>query len=182
MPKRPLRDWSIVRRMTVLNRRLTAKIEGDFVVFLIGARINRLWKLPLHLWFARTMPKMLAELEGKPESGFLGYQQLSPTVNVQYWRSTEELLAYARDRDGEHYPYWVKFNKKIASSGDIGVWHETFQVRSGQYECVYTNMPPFGLGKVSTRVDAEGQNATAAGRLGKSDGSDAPVSAQGEEL
>ncbi len=27
-----------------INQRVAAKIEGDFVVFLIGARLNRRWK------------------------------------------------------------------------------------------------------------------------------------------
>jgi len=57
-----------------INRRMTARIEGDFVVFLIGMRINRLWKI--HKWWpvAMAMPKMIRELQTKPkeESGFLG--------------------------------------------------------------------------------------------------------------
>jgi hypothetical protein len=32
----------------ILDRRVTARIEGDFVVFLLGMRINRPWKL--HQW------------------------------------------------------------------------------------------------------------------------------------
>lgn len=46
--------------MPTVNRRITASIEGDFVVFIIGARFNRWWKLPKYLWFFSTMPKMLA--------------------------------------------------------------------------------------------------------------------------
>ena len=68
--------------------RWTAEIEGDFVVFLIGARINRWWQ-PI-----RTV----------------------------------------RDLGG--------------------IWHETFLVRDGEYEAVYGNMPPRGLGKVGTLVPA----------------------------
>jgi len=165
-----------------INRRIAAKIEGDFVVFILGARINRPWRLHRYLWFMTTMPKMLKELEQRPESGFLGYQQLGPTINVQYWRSFEQLTAYARQPDMAHYPYWVRFNKEIRSNGDIGIWHETYMVRAGEYECVYNNMPPFGLGKVSRVVNAEGQQQTAAGRAGKSDGQDAPISPDGTVL
>lgn len=64
--------------MSTLNRRAAAQIEGDFVVFLIGARINRWWKLPAQLWFVSTMPKMIKELEANPSSGFLGHQMLGP--------------------------------------------------------------------------------------------------------
>ena len=52
--------------------RLTAQLDGDFVVFLIGMRINHLWKL--HKWWpvATAMPRMLKELAQHPEKGFLG--------------------------------------------------------------------------------------------------------------
>jgi hypothetical protein len=165
--------------MPTINRRIAAKIEGDFVVFLIGARINRWTKLPQYLWFMSTMPKMLAELQARPESGFLGAQRLGPTTVVQYWRSFEQLTAYARDRDLTHYPYWVRFNKEIGSNGDIGIWHETYMVRAGEYEAVYNNMPAIGLARVAGHVDAQGRNMTAAGRAGRSDGTDAPVDEDG---
>jgi Domain of unknown function (DUF4188) len=168
--------------VSTINRRLATKIDGDFVVFLIGARINRWWKLPQHLWFLSTMPKMVKELEANPESGFLGSEQLSFAILVQYWRSVDQLIAYARNRDQTHYPYWVKFNKTIGSNGDIGIWHETYLVRAGEYEAIYNNMPLFGLGKVGRQLDAAGVQATSAGRLGRSDGEDAPVSPAGKEL
>jgi hypothetical protein len=28
-----------------INQRMTVQLEGDFVVFLIGMRINRFWKI-----------------------------------------------------------------------------------------------------------------------------------------
>ena len=60
---------------TVIAQRMTAKVEGDFVVFLIGMRINRLWKIHKWLPVFLAMTKKLRELEGKPrdETGFLGY-------------------------------------------------------------------------------------------------------------
>jgi hypothetical protein len=168
--------------MSTINRRITASIEGDFVVFIIGARLNRWWKLPKYLWFLSTMPKMLAEVAAKPESGFLGYEPLNITTNVQYWRSLEQLTAYSRDRDQTHYPYWVKFNREIGSNGDIGISHETYLVRAGEYEAIYNNMPLYGLGKVGRQLDAVGAEATATGRLGKSRGDEVLVSPSGQEL
>ncbi len=70
--------------MATINRRITASIEGDFVVFIIGARFNRWWKLPRYLWFLSTMSKMLAEVAADPKSGFLGWEPLGLTTNVQY--------------------------------------------------------------------------------------------------
>ena len=44
--------------MAVINRRMAAQIEGDFVVFMIGMRINRPWRvwswLPVFLAMPRT--------------------------------------------------------------------------------------------------------------------------------
>ena len=167
--------------MANINRRIAASVEGDFVVFIIGARFNRWWKLPRYLWFLSTMSKMLAEVAADPKSGFLGWEPLGRTTNVQYWRSMEHLTAYSRNRDQTHYPYWVKFNKEIGSNGDIGIWHETFLVRAGEYECIYNNMPLRGLAKASKQIDAVGRAGTATGRLGRTDGSDAPVSSDGTE-
>ncbi|HEX5552421.1 MAG TPA: DUF4188 domain-containing protein [Chitinophagaceae bacterium] len=89
-----------------IDRRVTARKEGDFVVFMIGMRINRFWKL--HRWIpvAAAMPKMLQELSMRPESGFPGFQLIGgiPPVTIQYRRSFEQLEAYAKDRSSHHYP------------------------------------------------------------------------------
>ena len=149
----------------VLPRRVTAKIEGDFVVFLIGMRINRPWKV--HKWLPAflAMPRMLRELEETPDSGFLGHIS-GFRVIVQYWRSFEHLEAYARNPDREHWPAWLDFNRRVGGSrGDVGIWHETYRVRAGEYECVYSGMPPFGLGRAGSRGEAVGDRETARGRL-----------------
>ena len=147
-------------------RRLTAEVEGDFVVFLIGMRINKPWKVHQWLPVFRAMPRMLKELSARPESGFLGYTFGWPAI-IQYWRSFEELEAYARSTDGQHWPAWVAFNKRIGRSrADVGIWHETYRVRAGEYEVIYSGMPPFGLGKVGTLVPASGRRDAARGRMG----------------
>src|SRR5262245_34091832 len=110
----------------IIPRRVTARIEGDFVVFLIGARLNSLWKLGQVKWLGDVMRAMVAELERQPQSGFMGYESWvsrSP-VMIQYWRSEEQLIAYARERDAVHYPAWVRFNREYAKQRDLGIWHE----------------------------------------------------------
>lgn len=37
-------------------------------------------------------------------------------------------------------------NRRIASGGDAGIWHETYLVNPGQYECIDHSMPPCGRG------------------------------------
>ena len=150
----------------VIPDRMTAQLEGDFVVFLIGMRINR--PLLIHKWLPvfLAMPRMLKELGTRPDSGFLGAVS-SLGVIVQYWRSFEQLEKYARSNDYEHWPAWVAFNKRVGHSrGDVGIWHETYKVRAGEYETVYSGMPPFGLGKAGTLVPASGKRETARGRIG----------------
>jgi hypothetical protein len=86
---------------------------------------------------------------------------------VQYWRSFEQLEAYARSKDHGHWPAWSAFNRNVkASSGDVGIWHETYRVRAGEYEALYGSMPAYGLGKVGALVPASGRRESARGRIG----------------
>ncbi len=167
---------------STINERMTVAIEGEFVVFLIGMRVNRWWKPWQWLPVGFAMQRMIRETSANPEIGFLGVEAWfgNPTVMVQYWRSFELLEAYATDRKREHLPAWAAFNRAVRSNGDVGIWHETYRVAPGAYEAVYNNMPRFGLGKVGALVSATGQRHTATGRLGLSDGSDAPVDIAGE--
>lgn len=153
---------------TIINKRVTARREGDFVVFLIGMRANKWWKFGKIASVASAMGRMIKELESKPDSGFLGYEQWfgRTTIMVQYWESFEKLELYANDRTGEHYPAWIDYYKKIkASDAAIGIWHETYKIAAQNYECVYANMPAFGLGKVSNLKPAEGNSQTAKQRI-----------------
>lgn len=155
--------------------RHTAKIDGDFVVFLIGARLVKPWLFWKIIPVARAMSAMMKELEAHPELGYLGQEQWGArtSIQVQYWRSREHLMAYARNRDARHLPAWKHFNQVVASSNAVGIWHETYCVRAGDYECIYGNMPLFGLAKAAARVDVDGALHTAPGRLGLTEGSDA---------
>ncbi len=152
--------------MTTIDKRMAGKLDGDFVVFLIGMRINRWWKLHRWLRVALAMPRMIKELSAHPELGFLGAEQWfgRTTIMLQYWRSSEALLAYARSRSAEHLPAWRAFNKLVGTNGDVGIWHETYPVHAGEYENVYVNMPQFGLAKAGAPIEAAAHGAHAGGR------------------
>jgi hypothetical protein len=173
--------------------RYSARIEGDFVVFLIGMRINRPLRIDRWLPIFRAMPRMVRELENDPESGFLGTtwtwaipappsraarseRRAGATgpLLVQYWRSFDELERYARNPDAEHLPAWRRFNRQVRASGDVGIWHETYRVRAGEYEAVYGNMPRVGLASVGEHTPA-GSTSTAARRIGARTDDTAPV-------
>ena len=152
----------------IIDRRITAKIDGDFVVFLIGMRINRPWKVWKWLPVALAMPKMLKELEAKPasETGFLGHTGIGKVI-VQYWRSFDHLETYAKAREFEHWPAWVDFNRRMKDTrGDVGIWHETYRVRAGEYEAIYSGMPLHGLAKAGQSAAVTGEQDSARQRLG----------------
>lgn len=158
----------------IFKGRYTGRIEGPFVVFLIGMRINRLWKFWEWWPVATAMVPMLRELYTHPEKGFLGaefffsFSNRAPVI-VQYWRSFDDLDRFARDRNDPHLPAWREFNRKAGKTGTVGIWHETYLVAAGRYEAVYGNMPRFGLGKAGEHLSATGSRETARRRLGGED-------------
>jgi Monooxygenase af470-like len=146
-------------------RRMAAQVDGDFVVFIIGMRINKPWKIHKWLPVFLAMPRMLKELAKNPESGYLGHEQFLGAL-VQYWRSFDHLERYARDHNQEHWLVWVAFNKRVGlSRGDVGIWHETYRIAAGQHEAIYSGMPAFGLGKVGRLAPATGARESARGRM-----------------
>jgi hypothetical protein len=149
------------------HQRFTAKVDGDFVVFLIGLRIHR--PLAINKWLPviRAMPRMLDELHRQPELGLMHAEMwfARTTIMVQYWRSMEQLLSYAKSTSSQHLPAWRAFNKSTGTEGSVGIWHETYTAQPGSYETMYFNMPPFGLGKAGALLPASGARNTAEGRL-----------------
>jgi hypothetical protein len=96
--------------------------------------VNR-W-LALRKWtrVAAAMPLMIAELKRNPALGLLHAQYFVYRRGVeviQYWRSFELLHAYAHARDAAHLPAWAEFNRRIGSSGMVGIWHETYTIAPG---------------------------------------------------
>ena len=117
---------------------------------------------------AAAMPRMLKELAEHKELGLLHsyYMEGWRTVTtVQYWRSFEHLHAYAHAKDAEHLPAWAAFNRAVGNNGSVGVWHESYLVSQGAYECVYVNMPRYGLAEAGTHVEAVGRLQSARSRL-----------------
>jgi hypothetical protein len=152
--------------MPPISGRFTVDNRESIVVFLIGARINKWWLLPVALPILAAMPRMLAELAKNPEIGLLGVQNLGLGGMVQYWKSVEHLQNYANDRTRIHKPTWKRYMEKLFKNGAVGIWHETYIVEGGRYESIYTNMPRFGLGVHKELIFAAGARNTAKLRLG----------------
>ncbi|QJQ33137.1 DUF4188 domain-containing protein [Sphingomonas lacunae] len=151
----------------ILEGRWTAKLEGSFVVFIIGMRINKPWLIHRWLPLVVQMTRMLRELYPRPDLGFMGGKTWfgRTIVLIQYWRSFEDLEDYAKARDLEHLPAWAAFNRAIGTNGDVGIYHETYCIEPGQYENVFVNMPPTLIGAVAPMIEARGARASARGRL-----------------
>lgn len=148
-------------------QRMTAEIDDGAVVFLIGMRINRIWKIHKWLPVMLAMTRMLKELYGHRNLGFLSHEAWfgRTTMMVQYWKSFEHLNAYAKNADAEHLPAWRAFNRTIGSSGDVGIWHETYIIDHHRYESIYHHMPRFGLAKAGVHSPITGAKDSAAQRI-----------------
>lgn len=147
--------------------RLTVVPREPFVVFLIGARVNRWWMLPAVWAVASAFERMSRQLEADPESGLIHAESWfgRSTITVQYWRSLDDLVRYAHDKERAHKPVWREWAERWGLSGAVGIWHETYQVDPGSSECVYHHMPAFGLGAVGPLEPAVGPLTSARGRL-----------------
>ncbi|GGO05456.1 DUF4188 domain-containing protein [Saccharibacillus kuerlensis] len=132
----------------VIPGRMAAEIEGPFVVFIIGVRINKWLAVRQWLPVLQAMGPMLKELYANKELGFLDamYFMSGRGVSiVQYWRSYDQLEQYARG-GANHLKAWKDFNRKARAGEAVGIYHETYLVESGACESIYVNMPAMGLG------------------------------------
>ncbi|TRZ38071.1 DUF4188 domain-containing protein [Niallia circulans] len=138
----------------IYTGRYTIDNTEDIVVFIIGMRINK--RLAMHKWLPvfSAMPGMIKELyTNKEELGFLSmesYFGMKTTAMIQYWRSVEDLLAYAHNE--KHLTAWKSFNQKVGNNDAVGIYHETYQISKGNYEAIYANMPHYGLGKALNHI------------------------------
>lgn len=141
--------------------------HDEFVVFVIGMRINKLWKVHKWLPVARAMGPMIAELMRHPEKGLLGVRTMpGRTITlIQYWKSFEHLEHFARNQDDPHLQAWRNFNAKVGTSGDVGIFHETYRVKASDYECIYANMPVMGLAAATSHVPVARRGEAARERL-----------------
>ena len=158
---------------------MTHAYDGDLVVFNIGMTIRKPHRPDLWVPVVAAMPPMIKELYANKEAaergetdhlGFLGAQNLVSLKGpwmIQYWRSVDDLYAYAHMRDREHLPAWRAFNRAaLAHPGAAGIWHETYVVPTGGIESVYANGAEIGLGKALGTVPVGRRGVAARQRLG----------------
>jgi hypothetical protein len=153
----------------IFEGRYTTENNEEMVIFLIGMRINKWWAI--HKWFPvfKAMPGMIRELyQNRDDLGFKSMESffgLKTTVMIQYWRSTEDLLSYAKGQ--QHLTAWKNFNSKVGNNDSVGIYHETYHVRKGEYESLYGNMPLYGLAKAAKHIPVTSNLHSATKRLSK---------------
>lgn len=153
----------------IYRGRYTAQIEGDFVVFIIGMRVNKVWAIHKWLPVATAMGPMVRGLLADPALGLLHVENFvywRGAALVQYWRSFEALERFSREPTQPHLEAWRRFNKAVGVDGSVGIWHERYRVQAGQYECLYGNMPRKGLASAGAHMQATGKMETARRRFG----------------
>lgn len=135
--------------------RMTADVPAGTVVFLIGMRVNSFRSIR-HWWpVFMAMPRMLREVHGKPGSGFLHartWMSWRLVMVQQYWQSMDDLMAYARSVDQEHFPAWKAFNRRAKGNASTGIWHEAYVIDPVSSHMVYVNMPAFGIAAATSHV------------------------------
>ena len=139
------------------------------VLFLIGMRINSLWRVWAWLPVFVAMPRMLVELQKNRDLGLVGRPRTLWSGRVimvwQYWESFDKLNAYARSADNAHLPAWRAFNRRIRDNGTVGIFHETIELSDRTVETVYGNMPTIGLASVTGAVPAGRRGQTSGQRM-----------------
>jgi hypothetical protein len=145
--------------MSTYPKRLAAEMDGEFVVYINGMRLNKLRAIHKYLIAGRKLAAMFDRLEADPDSGFLGYEPairgLRSDAAIQYWRSLEDLRTFAQNSDDLHMPAWKWVNESIRK-GEIGFWAELYVIDDENYETFYRDVPPIGLGQIADLVPMEG--------------------------
>ncbi|MEO0648503.1 MAG: DUF4188 domain-containing protein [Cyanobacteria bacterium J06650_10] len=148
----------------------TADVSEPCVVFLIGMRVNRFWAIKKWWSVASAMGPMMATLSEHPEKGMLGSHSFFrawplETCMVSYWRSFEDLTRFARNEDDPHWAAWRAFMRNVGNDGSVGIWHETYRIDPGSCECIYGNMPAYGLAGATQHIPISGKTRSAAQRM-----------------
>jgi hypothetical protein len=64
---------------------------------------------------------------------------------ISYWRSLEHLQAFAQAEAHQKGLNWYMKGKHPS----VGIMHETYVVPAGNWETIYHNFVPFGLGELT---------------------------------
>lgn len=147
----------------IFEGRFTAKTNQQFVVFLVGMRINKLRSIFKCLPLFRRFVAMVYQLKANKSHGLLGAKRWfawREIMYIQYWDSLESLEKFAQSKEGAHIQAWREYNLMFAKSAELGIWHEKYLLDAEQVDCVYSNMPRIGLAAAMQQVAVVPQSDT----------------------
>jgi len=55
--------------------------------------------------------------------------------------------------------------KDVGNDGSVGIWHETYRIDPADCECIYGNMPVYGLADATTHSPLSEETRTASQRM-----------------
>lgn len=154
----------------IFKGRYTAQLDGSFVIFIVGMRINHLWAVSKWWSAISVMLKLIKQLKINSQSGLLhteNYCYWRGFAVIQYWRSFEDLEKFSNDTNQLHTQAWEVFNRCIGDNESVGIWHETYLIDAKNYECIYRNMPKKGLALAGEHCPVSIDKNTAKQRLNK---------------
>ncbi|MEU9508358.1 DUF4188 domain-containing protein [Micromonospora sp. NPDC048170] len=142
-------------RKPVVGPRMAAEIEGDFAVFMTGMRVNNFFKvnrwLPTFWSMGGVLKAMFADQEATGALHAHAYWGNRGAVMIAYFRSIEHLERFANNRELAHSKALQDYFRRMKDNSVVGIWHESYVVRNGEYEAVYNHMP------VATGLAAAGE-------------------------
>lgn len=133
------------KRQQVVILLLGAKTNHAFGIF--GGQFNQVFN-----WLKKMNNQF--DSENAPE-GFLGQTSYNRKDErgalefsiISYWRSIEDLHAYAHSP--LHREAWLWWEKTLKQNDCVGINHEIFEAPAGHWENIYANFQPTGLGSIS---------------------------------
>ena len=158
--------------MAQINGKFTAEVEQPLVLFIIGGQVNNMLKVYKWFYIAWAYFSMIRWLRKHPETGYLSghlYGRVFPfgVLLLSYWRSWDDLEAFARFKDGTHLKAWVRYIREADTS--MAIWHETYMIEPGKFEVLYGNSMPYGLSKATRAIPVSGRQHNGRGRLNPDD-------------
>ncbi|KAF2153745.1 hypothetical protein K461DRAFT_311814 [Myriangium duriaei CBS 260.36] len=138
-------------------------------ILMIGARNNGALGM-FETKFAelgKYMNKMQDELKAKPEeNGFLGGSVWMGTerttsthlMNIMYFKSAAHVHEYAHGP--LHREAWTWWYNNIKDLKEMSIYHELYEVPSGNYEAIYDHMPPALAAATQHKVQLKSEQGT----------------------
>lgn len=134
--------------MKLIAPRYSATLDGDFVLFIVGMRINRL--CAIHIWPAILLRALRIIRSATPGANGLLSREIvisgKGIALITYWDDFDQWEEFGNS-DNHHRSSWKYFYERVINSKAVGLWHELYSIKQGEYQTIYMQMPPKGLSR-----------------------------------